>query len=903
MTAGDNHRARWDFFVSYTQADRAWAEWIAWILEEDGHKVLVQAWDFVAGGNWIQNMNAGTRDAARTIAVLSPDYLHSLYGGAEWQAAWAQDPEGTGRKLLTVRVRECDRPGLLAGVVSTDLFGIAEAAARARLRAMVAAALTGRAKPMVAPVFPGPGAGRAISREPRFPGALPRIWNVPARNPNFTGRDHELAQLASGLAAGSMVTVQAVHGMGGIGKTQLATEYAHLYATNYDLVWWITAEEPAAIPDQFAALAVKLGLDVAADPEALAAQVNEALRETPGWLMIFDNAGTVRGIAPWLPSGPVPGGTLGHVITTTRRGGFAALGRVQDLNVIGRDDGVRLLRGRVPDLDQQTGEQIAEELGRLPLALEQAAAYLDQTGMPAAEYLDLLRRRAADLYARGQVTGRPDTIATLWDLNLDTIGGAHPATVELLSLCAWLAPEPVPLDLFTAHPGQLPGLLTAVAADPLAFTDTVAVAVDYSLAKRTQAGLQLHRLVQAAIRARPSPPPASRHSPPARNGDPLPIVLSLLRADAPQRILEEPDGWPRWAMLLPHVLAATSYLDDSASELGQQALADGAWLLQRAGTYLHVHGQLAEARNLVTAALTIYEAINGPDHPEVADCLTMLAAILRGLGDAAAARPLAERALAITEAAYGPDHPDVAIRLNTLAAILRGLGDAAAARLVQLRALVITEAAYGPDHPSVASCLNTLAAILRSLGDAAGARPLAERALAITEATYGPDHPDVAMCLTTLAAILRGLGNAAGARPLAERALAITEATYGPDHPDIAFRLNNLAAILRDLGDVEGARPLAERAVAITETAYGPDHLQVTIDLNNLIAILRGLGDAAGARPLAERSLAITEATYGPGHPNVAPRLNTLAAILQDLGDAAGAKLVEERALAITQAR
>jgi hypothetical protein len=953
MTAGDNHRARWDFFVSYTQADRAWAEWIAWILEEDGHKVLVQAWDFVPGGNWIQNMNAGTRDAARTIAVLSPDYLHSLYGGAEWQAAWAQDPEGTGRKLLTVRVRECDRPGLLAGVVSTDLFGIPETAARGRLQAMVAAAITGRAKPMVAPVFPGGGAGRAIPREPRFPGALPRIWKVPARNPNFTGRGHELAQLATGLAADSMVTVQAVRGMGGVGKTQLATEYAHLHATNYDLVWWIAAEEPAAIPDQFTALAARLGLDVAADPEALAAQVNEALREAANWLMIFDNADTVEDLAPWLPSGPVPGGTLGHVITTTRRGGFAALGRVLDLNVIGLDDGVTLLRRRVPNLDQRTGEQITEELGRLPLALEQAAAYLDQTGMPAAEYLDLLRRRAADLYARGQVTGRPDTIATLWDLNLDTIGGAHAATVELLSLCAWMAPEPVPLDLFTSHTGQLPGLLKSVAADPLAFTDTVAVAVDYSLAKRTQAGLQLHRLVQAAIRALPSPAPVPRDAPPARSDDPLPIrsddplplVLGLLRADAPQRIAGVPEDWPRWAVLLPHVLAATSYLDGAARRPGQQAMTDGAWLLHRAGIYLQVHGRLAEARELINAALVIYEATHGPDYPEVAGCLNMLAAILRGLGDAAGARPLAERALAIIEAAYGPDHPNVATSLNTLAAILRSLGDAAAAKLMQERALIITEAAYGPDDPNVASCLNTLAAILRSLGDAAGARPLAERALAIIEAAYGPDHPDVAIYLNTLAAILRYLGDAAGARPLAERALAITEAAYGPDHlqvtielnnlaailrslgdaagarplaeralaiteatyglghPNVAIRLNNLAAILRDLDDAAGARPLAERALAITEAAYGPGHSRTAVDLNNLAATLRSLGDAAGARPLAERALAITEAAYGPGHSRTAVDLNNLAAILQDLGDTAGAKLLQERALAITQTR
>ena len=129
MAAAGSPLGRWDFFVSYTQADLAWAEWIAWILEEDGHRVLVQAWDFVPGTNWVQGMQAGTRDAARTIAVLSPDYLASVYGGAEWQAAWASDPEGTGRKLLTVRVVECNRPGLLAGVVGVDLFGLDEAAA------------------------------------------------------------------------------------------------------------------------------------------------------------------------------------------------------------------------------------------------------------------------------------------------------------------------------------------------------------------------------------------------------------------------------------------------------------------------------------------------------------------------------------------------------------------------------------------------------------------------------------------------------------------------------------------------------------------------------------------------------------------------------------------------------
>jgi uncharacterized protein YjbI with pentapeptide repeats len=227
VSQGDERQVGWEFFVSYTQADRAWAEWIAWVLEEDGHKVLVQAWDFVPGSNWIENMHVGTRDADRTVVVLSPDYLGSLFGGAEWQAAWAQDPAGAGRKLLVVRVRECDRPGLLAGVVSTDVFGLSEAEARARLRAMVAAAVTGRAKPTVAPGFPG--GGRAVAREPRFPGALPRMFNT-ARNLTLHKRAVELSRQTFAITEQGQVTDRYFKAIDQLGSDKLDVRIGGIYA-------------------------------------------------------------------------------------------------------------------------------------------------------------------------------------------------------------------------------------------------------------------------------------------------------------------------------------------------------------------------------------------------------------------------------------------------------------------------------------------------------------------------------------------------------------------------------------------------------------------------------------------------------------------------------------------------
>jgi tetratricopeptide (TPR) repeat protein len=808
----------WDFFVSYTQADRAWAEWIAWNLEEDGYRVLVQAWDFIPGINWTQNMQDGVTGAARTIAVLSDAYLNSVYGSAEWQAAWAADPDGKQRKLLIIRVQDCPRPGLLTSVVGVDIFGKPELEAKSTLRKAVADALSGRAKPATAPRFPG----RAVPRPARFPGALPTVWKVAARNPNFTGRDAALAALARDLSSRSTVTVHSVHGLGGVGKTQLAIEFAYTYASNYDVVWSITAEDPTTIPDQFAALARKLGLSPANDPDEMREQVHDALRAAAGWLLIFDNADSVAGIRPWLPSIPLQAGTPGHVIVTTRRGGFGSIGHVLDLDVIDLPAAVQLLRSRVPALDEDLAEQLADQLGRLPLGLEQAAAYLDRTQTPAAEYLNLLRTSTQVMLAEGVVHAHGHSLSTVWNLSLDRIAREAPEAMELLGICAYLAPEAIPLDLFTGHPDEIPTALAQAVASAVAFNKTVSTLVDYSLAKRTPAGLQLHRLVQAAVRlchqnADQPPQPTS-----------LQVALRLLRVDAPTKILRTPEAWPRWAVLLPHVRTAADHFATNSSVEGDNGTTAKAvsWLLDRTGTYLQVHARGREAL------------------------------------------PLFERALAIAELAYGPDHLEVADHLNSLGELLRDLGDPAGARPLHEHALAICETTYRPNHPDVAVSLNYLAVSLYDLGDLGGARPLFERALAIDEATYGPDDSQVAIDLINLAELLRDLGDPTSARPLNERALAIDEAIYGPDHPEVAIDLNNLALNLYDLGDPAAARPLIERALAIHETTYGPNHPNVATNLRILASILADLGELAAARPLAKRALAIDGATYGPNHPN-----------------------------------
>ncbi|MFD1145508.1 FxSxx-COOH system tetratricopeptide repeat protein, partial [Saccharothrix hoggarensis] len=653
----DRAATAWDLFISYTQDDRQWAEWIAWELEEAGHRVLIQAWDIVPGSNWVATMQEGVQQAECTIAVLSSAYTLSTYGAAEWEAAWRDAPLGKNRKLLVLRVEDCDRPGLLGSAVSEDLFDIPAREARARLLRVVQGATERRLKPGTAPGFPD--RTRAVVRQPRFPGALPEVWNVPARNPNFTGRGGALARLRQAMRSPGALTVHSLRGLGGVGKSQLVIEYVHRFAADFDLVWWIPAQQPALIPDHLAGLGAALGLDADADPETTAAGVLAELRGRRRWLLVFDNAEDAADLRPYMPSGD------GRVLVTTRRQGFRSLGPVLDVDVLDRAESVALLRRRVPGVTDDTAGALAEWLGDLPLALEQASAYLEATDLPVAAYLDLLRTRTAEMFGRGRVAGREETLATLWDLSLTALDGQDRAAVQLLDLLAWMAPEPVPLDLFTAHPQALPAPLAEAAADPYGFAETVGTLVGWFLARRSDDEVTIaHRLLQHSLRARTAPTASTQDS-----MSPASVVQELLAADLPGEIVTAPENWPRWRALLPHVLAVYENTTTIPSTTGHTV-----WLLDRAATYLQTHGAPSQALSLFERALAIDEAVYGPDHPEVATRLNNLGHVLSDLGRPGDAQPLLERALAITEAAYGPDHPEVATRLNNLGHVLSDLG-------------------------------------------------------------------------------------------------------------------------------------------------------------------------------------------------------------------------------------
>ncbi|MHC1595118.1 MAG: toll/interleukin-1 receptor domain-containing protein, partial [Methanotrichaceae archaeon] len=226
-----------DFFISYNRADKNWAEWIAWQLEETGYTTILQAWDFRPGSNFVLEMDRASQEAERTIAVLSPDYPSAIYTKPEWAAAFAEDPTGENGTLLPVRIEECELKGLMRQVIYIDLVGLDEDAAK---KALLGGIPRERIKPSKSPGFPG-----TVKVKPRFPGALPPYWNVPYhRNRNFTGRKSLLSNLHAALTSGQYAALtQAIIGLGGVGKTQLALEYVYSYMDKYEIVWWVRSEE------------------------------------------------------------------------------------------------------------------------------------------------------------------------------------------------------------------------------------------------------------------------------------------------------------------------------------------------------------------------------------------------------------------------------------------------------------------------------------------------------------------------------------------------------------------------------------------------------------------------------------------------------------------------------------
>lgn len=674
----------------------------------------------------------------------------------------------------------------------------------------------------------------------------------------------------------------ALFGMGGVGKTQLALKYSYAYRDLYAGVCWFHADSETAL--QLDALAC---CQEASVPLRKGETPNSALKrwleqqETP-WLLVYDNAEDVAALRPHLPqSGPH------HQIITSRNPAWGGLAQALELDVWSLDQALDFLLSRCSAQARDDLQRLAEALGGLPLALEQAASYLEETGAGVAAYCTLLtsvKDEGLILDEGRAATGYERSVAATLSIAFEKLS---PAARQLLRLAAYAAPEPLPERFFHEAAAGLPAELAAAAVSTLAWNQTAGELRRYGLAERiaiaalertpgaaderTEAALSLHRLTQQSTRARLAQPEQDGRA-----------LEAMLRTVCPAEA-NLPAHWPRFAALAGHVTQLDRYY--AAGWLDSRAY---SWLLDRVAAYLRAGPALyAESVRWLRRAWEIDQQELGETHPDTLASMANLANTLWAQGDLAGARLLQERALKTCRRVLGDAHPDTLGIMNNLAGSLRALGDLAGARALQEQVLQAHLRVLGETHADTLTSMNNLAETLRIQHDLTAARTLLERMLASSRKVLGEHHPSTLTGMNTLACTLMDQGDLAAAGDLLKRILAVRRRVLGEAHPDTVTSMNNLAEALRAQGDLAGARALQEQVLTVRRQVQGGAHPLTLIAMNNLALTLWKLNQREAALKLMQAAADGLAQALGPGHADALTARRTLQYFRQEAQAAA----------------
>jgi tetratricopeptide (TPR) repeat protein len=778
---------------------------VADVLSEKGYKVLVQDYDIPFGESFVEAMHEGIKNSRDLIILYTQDYESSPYTRKEFTSFEAERVKtAEERHIIVLRCEDVPLRGLLADNVYQTLVGIDDP--DERKRRIIAAA---ERQSQAAPSPPRPFIG------------------VPPRIASFTGRADELDRLDAVLmqdkpAAVTQASVgrAAVQGMGGVGKTSLAIEYAHRYRNLYAGVCWCPAETRTGHLSALAGLAVTLGAakpDEADVETAAKAALRRLTEQRATWLLVYDNVPAPDHITDLLPS------VGARVLITSRFSDWSEVADEVVLDVLSLEEAVALLDSRTGRKDAKGAKTLANALGRLPLALDHAAAYCKRTQMPFTGYAE----KASNLIdAAPRGVGYPRSVAATFNLAISEAVAQCQGAEALMAYLAHCAPERIPMTLVEGAVEEEAERMQAVTA-----------LAEVSLLKHDPfedltPAVTVHRLVQAVARARADKNGMARSA--------TVRITARLAALYPSNG-DNPQSWPQCAQLTPHVVAQRS------------ALPNWSVVLSRAGSYFWGRGSFVEAALLIRDALSIREKMLGPEHPDTAESLDDLGLLLHLQDDLVQAQPLSERALAIRERVLGPEHPDTARSLNNLAHVRRVQGDLAGARLLHERALAIREKVLGSEHRDTAESLHNLAALLQAQGDLVGARPLYERALAIRQKVLGAEHPDTATATNNFARLLTATGRVDEAEPLFHKAIAIGEKVLGRHHALTQQYRRDYARLLLDTGRVTEALTVAQSTLGTQETVAGRNHRWTKLSAHVTADALDALGRAEEAKALRAR--------------------------------------------------
>ncbi|MFB9239119.1 FxSxx-COOH system tetratricopeptide repeat protein [Plantactinospora siamensis] len=894
-----------DVLVSYAAVDRMWAEWIAAQLTGAGLRVLQREVDFSLTPDQADPAG-GLANMQHIIVLLSREYVGSARAAEFWKAAAARDPLGGRRFLIPIRLDAARVPPPFLDRPPVELSDLTE-------EQSVAALLTAVGQPGVGAERPPEGfAG------PRFPRRRPPVWSVPQRNPSFIGRRQLLEALRNRLAAADgAIAPQVLHGLAAVGKSQVAVEYAHRFQAYYDIVWWVPAEQTGMVPAELSRLAGQLKLPTG---DSLAERVRlllDALRTGEPyqrWLIIFDNADDPAELLSYLPQGS------GHVLVTTRNQAWTRHGQTLEIGVFRREESVEFLRRQVTGLAAAEADRVAEKLGDLPLAIQQAGAWLAATAMPVAQYLERLDHELPRLLRTELPASYPQSAAAAWLVSLSRLRDQMPAAAKLLEVCAFFAPEPIPMSLI--YGDRFVSVLLPfdrTLRDPMLQGRIIREIGRYALA-RVEAGptsIQLHRLVQAVI----------RDNLPLHEWDANRAHVHEILAAANPRDSNNLANWPTFAALRPHLGPSRAVqspvedvrrlmidmvrylwkaLDSQGSEqLAEEALAawresfdadDTLTLLMRfqLANALRLQARYQEAYDIDADVFERLRSQLGDDHPYTITVANGLAADHRALGRYAEAYRLDRETYARSKEAFGEDDRTW-LAAHNLGVSLRLLGEFDEALRMDEEAWYSRRDNLGERHMYALFSAANYGRDLRDIGDFAQSRLQLASTVAMMREDLQEDHPETLRAAKSLAVTLRKLGEFAEAYDLTSDTLARSRRVQGENHPDTLACALNLASDQSALGRDPAAVKTAQRVHDWYRRVLGEDHSFTLAAANNLGIFLRKTGDHTRAREFTEPAHHRLADRLGEDHPYTLACQVNLANDLFGLGDIEAAAELDRR--------
>lgn len=736
-------------------------------------------------------------------------------------------------------------------------------------------------------------------------GARPPLWNVPyQRNPFFTGREETLLQLHRMLRTADAVALchpLGISGLGGIGKTQTALEYVYRYGTNYDAVFWVRANSTATLISGFMDLATLLQLPERneQDQNVIVEAVLRWFHLHGGWMLVLDNLEDLSAAEPFIPRTG-----SGHILFTTREHALERIAQRLEVQSMQPEMGALLVLRRAhllslhtpleraSDANRRIACTISEELNGLPLALDQAGAYIATTSCTLEEYLSLYQvRRQELLHLRGSSDqSYPASVATTWSLSFEKVRQANPAAAELLNFCAFLASDAIPEELLTAGAAYLGDILTPVAMHPLQLDQAYKDVLRFSLLQREPEAhtLTIHRLVQAVIQDNMISSERTRW---------CKQTIQALDATFPEVITLV---WPQCERLLAHVLVVINSPEDETEcgELGR--------CLRKAAVYLYGRAQYEKAESLFQRAIQITQRQQDPDPAELPLLLNGLAQLFIRQGKYTQAEPLLQQALQLIDDQLDSDPSLKWITFNNLGQIALQEGKYAQAELFIQQALQlvnkIVEADASPAAMTVSHLvLNNLGTIYFFQGKDIQAESQLQQARLILERLGQFAHQDSVLVIANLGLLYVHQGKYAEAEAVVERALQISAQELGPDHPNSAGLLASLAYIYIDQHKYAEAEQPLQQALQIYEQLPDTEPADV-IGVSLLMADLSDQQDQfARTETYLQNALQIGEFRLGSNHPLVAVVLSRLGDVYRKQGKHAEGESMLQRALYISE--